>query len=71
MTVTREHHPLPRCPCCGQILGVYEPLVLMLPDRSTRRTSRLAAGGLPPDALVVHESCYGDRRAARDPVAGG
>jgi hypothetical protein len=51
----------PRCAYCGEVVGVYEPMVLIVPEQPPRRTSRLAEDGLPAGSVVAHEACY-DRR---------
>jgi hypothetical protein len=43
----------PRCAACGEVLGVYEPLVHVI-DRSARRTSRAAE----PDVCGAGSDCY-------------
>jgi hypothetical protein len=50
--------PAPRCAYCSEIVGVYEPLVLLLPGRQIRKSSRLAEGTLPADGILLHGTCY-------------
>jgi hypothetical protein len=62
MTATVQA-PRPRCPACGEVLGVYEPLVLDTGDGRPVRTSLLR---LSPDARAAataagdlyHASCH-------------
>jgi hypothetical protein len=50
----------PRCAHCGEIIGVYEPARLALPDGTERHGSPLTLGDQlsTPDSVVVHERCY-------------
>ena len=49
-----------RCEYCGEIVGVYEPMRLLLPDGRDRRGSPLMLGDQldVPGSTVVHERCY-------------
>jgi hypothetical protein len=62
----RADLPGPFCAFCGEIMGVYEPLILIGHDRSTVRTSRLSHRGTPDDVLMVHEDCYKRRQPWSD-----
>jgi hypothetical protein len=57
----------PRCAHCGELIGVYEPARLLLPDGTERRGSPLTfADHLgAPGTLVVHERCFEDFQRAR------
>jgi hypothetical protein len=51
-------HALPMCARCGDVIGVYDPLVHVSGERA-RRTSRAAE----PEILnvagrIYHEECY-------------
>lgn len=50
-----------RLPCayCGEIVGVYEPTWLLLPDGSDQHGSALTLGDEleAPGGIVVHEHC--------------
>ena len=62
-----------RCQHCGEIVGVYEPMRLLLPDGGDRHSSPLSLGDQldVPGSTVVHERCYEafdpDGRAAAEP----
>jgi len=43
---------------CGDVLGVYEPVIVLCADQPARRTSRAAEGTLPHTGMVMHEHCY-------------
>jgi hypothetical protein len=48
----------PTCQCCGEVIGVYEPMVVLAEGRA-RTTSRAAE----PDVAVAaeqryHDACY-------------
>ena len=73
-----------RCGYCGEIVGVYEPMRLLLPEGGDRHGSPLMLGH-ELDVLgstVVHERCYEafdpgvaprrnpDRRSSRQPARG-
>lgn len=49
-----------RCGYCGEIVGVYEPIRLLLPDGSDRRGGVLSLGDqlAAPGSTVVHEGCH-------------
>ena len=46
------------CAYCGDVLGVYEPVILVGQDRRATRTSRLNHPVPPTDGVMVHEGCY-------------
>ena len=48
------------CACCGEIIGVYEPIRALLPDASERQGSllKLEAELQAPGVIAVHEHCY-------------
>ena len=50
----------PRCAYCQDIVGVYEPVRVLLSDGSNRRGSALTLGGklAAPGGIVMHERCY-------------
>jgi hypothetical protein len=50
-----------RCACCGQLIGVYEPL-LVVDDDGARTTSRAAEPGLDCEQGVphYHAACHDD-----------
>ena len=48
------------CPYCGDVLGVYEPIVLLHADHAPRETSLLAETGLLPGTSVLHAACYNE-----------
>lgn len=45
-----------RCVRCGDVIGVYEPLVLLLAG-VPHETSRAAGDDLPSDSPVLHLEC--------------
>lgn len=48
----------PRCHRCGVVIGVYEPMVVVVRGIEIR-TSRAAAGAeLPPGEPWFHEECF-------------
>jgi hypothetical protein len=49
---------LPRCPACGDVLGVYEPIVHVLGTHA-RRTSRAAEPSVSSsEGQCYHLGCY-------------
>ena len=62
----------PRCQHCEDVIGVYEPMIV-LSDGRARDTSRAAEpGGAGPIGECYHHACYGKAhgehiRAARPP----
>lgn len=56
---------LPRCQTCGDIIGVYEPIVVMEP-RGHRETSLAAEPELRDSAPVcLHRACADDLGESR------
>jgi hypothetical protein len=47
-----------RCDHCGGVLGVYEPIVVVVENESARTTSLLAERELDARARATHELCY-------------
>ena len=53
-----EGSGLPRCRHCGDVIGVYEPVILRSPD-GDRRTSRIAEPHLfTGEGAWYHELCF-------------
>jgi hypothetical protein len=52
-----SHPPAPRCAHCGEVIGVYEPLVAMV-EGVPYKTSRAAESGLLPTGATYHGACY-------------
>ena len=51
-----------RCRRCGDVIGVYEPLILLV-DGAALETSRAAAREGPPLTVeCYHRDCFGVRR---------
>lgn len=46
----------PRCRFCGEVIGVYEPLVLRTAE-GERETSLAADPSIGPDAVCLHIAC--------------
>jgi hypothetical protein len=47
-----------RCQRCGDVIGVYEPMVLLLGDEALV-TSGAVADQLPTPARRLHATCFG------------
>ena len=47
----------PRCARCGDVVGVYEPYVLVVGD-DILYASRASRPDLPPDGLLYHGECH-------------
>lgn len=54
------------CAHCGDVLGVYEPLVVIVAGTHAGRTSLAALGELSEDVVLMHERCHDDKTAVRD-----
>jgi len=54
-----------RCVHCGDVIGVYEPLIALAHGRA--RETSVAAEAVPADsqAECYHRACYDDYRHAR------
>jgi len=50
----------PRCARCQDIIGVYEPMVVILPDGSKRAGSHLTLKSElnEPGSVALHEECH-------------
>lgn len=56
--------PKMRCNHCEEVIGVYEPLVVIV-EGEARETSRAAEPNLPLDSAEhYHRACYLDRIGA-------
>ena len=55
----------PRCSYCYDVLGGYEPIILMMDGGLPQPTSR-AAEPLPPDAVAMHMDCWEQRSRGSD-----
>jgi hypothetical protein len=53
------HSLAPRCPHCGEVIGVYEPLVVVI-DGVPRETSRAAEPEVSATAgrAIYHSACH-------------
>lgn len=49
--------PRPRCRHCGDVIGVYEPVVVQTDD-GERQTSLAAEPGLSADERCFHGECF-------------
>ncbi len=48
-----------RCARCGEVIGFYEPIRVLLPDGTLRKGSRLMLRDeLATEDRVLHEGCY-------------
>jgi hypothetical protein len=49
----------PRCDHCQDVIGVYEPVVVILPDGSERSGSQLTLSSAvaDPESRAFHERC--------------
>jgi hypothetical protein len=59
-----------RCQRCGDVIGVYEPMVLLLGDEA-RVTSGAAANQLPAHARRLHEACFALLDGSPEPTLQG
>jgi hypothetical protein len=51
----------PRCAHCGDVIGVYEPVVVVLGD-DIHLGSRASCPDPPPGAVLYHDECHKGRR---------
>jgi hypothetical protein len=47
-----------RCQCCGEVIGVYEPLVRLLDGCAHESSRALEPGGSKRDGEHYHRACY-------------
>jgi len=57
----RETHRLPSCAHCGDVIGVYEPMV-MLTGGEELQTSYAAQPDLSPHGEYYHRACHAQRQ---------
>lgn len=50
--------PLRRCGYCGEVLGIYETLVVLVDGRPAATTSLAALGEPREGVLLVHSACH-------------
>lgn len=55
-----EAEPPLRCRRCGDVIGVYEPLV-MCENSHSRTTSQAAEPGLNMAGIYYHRPCFAER----------
>ena len=71
--VQPEHFPTmpPRCELCGEVIGVYEPLIYVHAN-GVHESSRAADPGLSAGASgsIYHAACY-EPSPSDDPLADG
>jgi hypothetical protein len=51
----------PRCPACGEPIGVYEPIWYVRPDGRAEESGLLAVRelmGEDPEPVLFHEACF-------------
>lgn len=60
--------PKPTCDYCGEVIGVYEPIVVIV-DGEVQETSRAAEQVVTAvRALRYHRDCYAQRSAQSPPA---
>ena len=47
-----------RCQRCGDVIGVYEPMVLLLGDEARVTSGAAANQRIPAHARRLHEACF-------------
>ncbi|MGD0455392.1 MAG: hypothetical protein ABSB69_17535 [Solirubrobacteraceae bacterium] len=47
-----------RCRHCGDVIGVYEPLVALAEGRVCETSLAATADCVDPDAICYHRACY-------------
>lgn len=47
----------PRCSHCSNVLGLYEPIILLVEGAPPQITSR-ALAPLPPHGVALHQDCF-------------
>lgn len=52
-----------RCAACREVIGVYEPMLAILPDGSEHAGSRLTLSSelAHPNSVALHECCHRER----------
>jgi hypothetical protein len=47
------------CLRCGEVIGVYEPMVVLLDGEAVLTSPAAARGKIPPEARRYHQPCFG------------
>jgi hypothetical protein len=47
-----------RCRLCGDVIGVYEPMVLLLDDEAHTTSGAAASCRIPADTRRLHAACF-------------
>jgi hypothetical protein len=47
-----------RCRQCGDVIGVYEPMILLLEDEASVTSGAAANRRVPADARRLHTACF-------------
>jgi hypothetical protein len=55
-----EPEPFGHCPVCGERIGAYEPLALLLPGGAVLRGGLLSLRDQLAQGLLHHEACLDD-----------
>lgn len=55
----------PLCSHCNDVLGVYEPIILLVDGQPPQFTSR-AAAPVRPDGIAFHQDCFMQSRGGAD-----
>jgi hypothetical protein len=57
-----------RCAHCGEVIGVYESIRVVLSDGTSQRGSKLTLRGAldSPGNIAVHEACYAPYQTERE-----
>ncbi len=56
-----QETPKLRCARCGDVIGTYEPLVVLHDGRALDSSKAEMAGGVPPGECY-HDACYAQAR---------
>jgi hypothetical protein len=68
LSTAAHTHDGPTCGHCRDVIGVYEPMVVLLDGEALLTSRAVADRELPHDARRYHEACFA-LAAATDPVA--
>ena len=62
---SRASERLPLCRHCNDVLGIYEPIILLMDGEPPKLTSR-AATPLPHDGFALHQGCFRQSRSGAE-----
>lgn len=64
-------HETTRCQRCGEVIGVYEPMVLLLEDEASLTSGAALSRQIPANARRLHATCFAQLHSNPEPTVQG